>query len=120
MNHQPLGSVSRERLNGASIVRLEGEIDLHAADQLNEALSQSMREAHPVVVDLAGCQFIDSTGIGAIVRAFRTGQSLHGDTSSVLILAAPVPDVKRVLEQTLDGLIPVFASRDDALSASRS
>jgi anti-sigma B factor antagonist len=48
----------------------EGDLDLAAAPDFAEALSLARRsDATAIVVDLGGLQFLDSTGLGVLVRA---------------------------------------------------
>jgi len=48
-------------------VVVRGEVDLAEAPKLEEVLGQL--DGKDIVVDLAGLTFIDSSGIGALVRA---------------------------------------------------
>ncbi len=53
-----------------AVVRVVGEIDLHTAPQLHEALAGLEAERlERLVVDLSDCGFIDSTGLGVLVAA---------------------------------------------------
>jgi anti-anti-sigma factor len=71
-----------------------------------------------MIVDLAGLEFIDSSGLAALARVRERARHAGGD----LLLAAPQQQVLRVL--TLTRLIDVFsvhASVDEAASdAGRS
>lgn len=94
---------------GCREIEIEGELDLAVADRLQQALADGRGDR--ILIDLASCQFIDSTGIAAILHANR------GDKSRV-VLHSPRDQVLRVLEVTgltADGL--VFADREQALSA---
>ena len=67
-----------------------------------------------VVLDLAGVIFIDSGGLGALVRLRGVLRANHGD----LKLCNTSPFVHKVLEAThLLQLFPVFASETDAIRA---
>ena len=53
-----------------AVVKAVGEIDLHTAPQLHEALADLEAERlERLVVDLSDCGFIDSTGLGVLVAA---------------------------------------------------
>jgi anti-sigma B factor antagonist len=112
-------AVSSERVPGGWLVDVAGEVDLHTAPQLRAALDEATRddtaEAPPgVVVDLTGVGFIDSTGLGEIVGAHKALSRRDGQ----LHLAVTSPRVQRLLTLTgLDELLPVHASRDEALAA---
>jgi anti-sigma B factor antagonist len=62
-------------IEGASIsVKLRGEIDMQTAPQLAACLDTVRGSA---VVDCSGLDFIDSTGIGVLVRAHRAFEARH-------------------------------------------
>jgi anti-sigma B factor antagonist len=55
-------------------IRLIGEFDLPAFDQVDTLLTDAQRgNSHDVLVDLRGLTFIDSSGIRALVRAHKRG-----------------------------------------------
>lgn len=99
--------------DGLREIEIEGELDLAVAERLREALVDCQGDR--ILIGLASCQFIDSTGLAAILSANR------GDSRRI-VLHSPRDQVLRVLEVTgltADGL--VFADREQALSAlSRS
>lgn len=65
-----------------------------------------------ILLDLSGCEFIDSTGIALIVK---TWQRLEGEGR--FALCGVGKQVKRVLDITgLEATIPTHASREEALS----
>jgi anti-sigma B factor antagonist len=52
------------------VVSIEGELDLHTAPELEQALGTILaRGGRNVVVDLAGLEFIDSAALAALLRA---------------------------------------------------
>ncbi|BCJ50839.1 hypothetical protein Asp14428_23140 [Actinoplanes sp. NBRC 14428] len=67
--------------DGTVIVALSGECDLEGRDRLTAVLHDAVATATPVVVDLAGVTFIDSSGIHGLVVAHhaaqRAGSRLH-------------------------------------------
>lgn len=98
-------------VDGDRELRVEGELDLAVADQLQDALDGI--EAKRVLIDLAACDFIDSTGIAVIVRADQRARKNGGRVA----IHSPSVQVLRVL--TLSGLTEnglVFENRDQALS----
>lgn len=61
--------VLAERDEGRYTVRFAGPIDLATVGRFEEAIRQATGVAEPVVaVDLSGVDFIDSTGITALVQ----------------------------------------------------
>jgi anti-sigma B factor antagonist len=89
---------------GYAVVALCGELDLSDTSDVESHLIAAVAACGPsIIVDLAGLKFIDSCGLGVLVRALRWTRESGGDLS----LAAPQQQVRRVLEIT--GLIDVFS-----------
>ena len=109
----PVAGIARN--DGATVVRLAGELDLYNAHAVREALLECCAEA-PVrlVVEMSGVSFIDSTALGVLIEA-RTKLE---DRRSFL-LAAPGPETRRALEISgLDRHFAVYDSLDAALAAA--
>jgi anti-sigma B factor antagonist len=105
-------------LEDATVVAVIGELDLHTAPQLERALMSAFGAESPsVIVDLAACDFIDSTALGVLIKA---GRSHPGS----LALVTEDAHTLKVLKLTgVDSLVPVYASRTavlEALSSDRS
>jgi stage II sporulation protein AA (anti-sigma F factor antagonist) len=101
----------REISSDCREIRVEGELDLAVAGRLEEAIARC--RGKETLIDLAGCEFIDSTGIAVIVRA---GRERARDGGGRLVVHSPTDQVLRVLEITgLTDIGLVFASRDEAL-----
>jgi anti-sigma B factor antagonist len=63
-------SVDRPDGQGTEI-RLNGELDLASAPELDQALGDAIDAGEEVVLDFGACTFIDSTGISIVVRGAR-------------------------------------------------
>ena len=58
------------RINGASVVALQGDLDLASADRASVAIEEAERERPGVLVlDLSGLSFFDSTGLRLVIKA---------------------------------------------------
>ena len=99
---------------------MRGELDLSTAPELEGPLEQALAGGErSVLIDLTECEFIDSTGIALIVRAWQRIDAGDGDGRQLAICSAN-DQVHRVLEISgLDLSIPVHASRDEGLAALR-
>jgi anti-anti-sigma factor len=95
------------------VILVEGELDMHTAAQLERELEAPLADSgSALLIDLSRCEFIDSTGIALIVRAW---QRLDGDGR--FALCGVGDQVKRVLDITgLESTIPNHPSREEALS----
>jgi anti-sigma B factor antagonist len=101
--------------SGCTVVAVRGEVDLATAptlkNQLLELVAEGVRE---IVVDLSSTDFLDSTGLGAVVAAYKRVRAHDGH----LKLVATTARVKRVFEITnLDRVVPIFGSIDEACNA---
>jgi anti-anti-sigma factor len=107
---RPEFAVSHEERDGRLVVHVVGELDYHTAPKLQTYLNS--RFDRPVVLDLEGVEFCDSSGLGCLVEARKRA----GAAGVGFALAAPHPFVRRVLELTqLDQIVPMFATVPDAL-----
>lgn len=98
-------------------ISVRGELDLSTAPELEGPLEQVLESGEgSVLIDLSQCEFIDSTGIALIVRAWQRLDS--GNNGRTLVICSQNNQVRRVLEITgLELSIPVHLTRDDALAA---
>lgn len=102
----PCGNrIDVEILDHAVTIRPTGEIDIATAPALHLALSEALAHASaakPVAVDCSGLTFCDSSALNALLVARRAAQ----ETGTVIRLAAPSPQLQRLLEMT--GARPLF------------
>lgn len=98
------------------VILVEGELDMNTAAELERELEAPLAASDSsLLIDLSRCEFIDSTGIALIVRAW---QGLDGNGR--FSLCGVGNQVKRVLDITgLEATIPTHPSRDDALARLR-
>lgn len=96
-------------------VRVIGELDLSTHEQLREPLVGAADQNNSVIVDLSECEFIDSSGIRALLVGH---EAIAGNGGGRLVVAGPQPQVMRVLEMTgLGEAIPVHESVEQALES---
>jgi anti-sigma B factor antagonist len=96
--------LSVDSFGGHAVVALYGELDLADAPALASHLITAMAACGPsIIVDLTGLAFVDSCGLGVLVRVLKWARESGGD----MALAAPQQQARRVLGVT--GLIDVFS-----------
>jgi anti-sigma B factor antagonist len=101
--------------DGYAVVALCGELDLLDTSDVASHLIAAVAAYGPsIIVDLAGLRFIDSCGLGVLVRVLRWTRESGGDLS----LAAPRRQVRQVLGIT--GLIDVFSVYPSVKQAVRA
>lgn len=101
---------------GTVVVTVYGDLDLHSADQLGDLLVGVVdRGASLVVVDLSDVEFVDSQGLGALMRGTRR----FGAGKDRFRLVVPAPEIRRLFEITaLDRVFPLDATREQALAGA--
>ena len=109
----PLKVSIEDLRGGVAIVVLAGELDLAAIPRTHGAVLEQLRQRQAVLVDLTELSFIDSSGIGVIMQAFRqsNGTPMH-------VILGPDSQVDRVFRLAgIDKVMPVFPDRAEALAA---
>jgi len=97
------------------VVALRGELDLVDAVAVAAALSAAAVSEPQIIVDLAGLEFIDSSGVAALARGRRQAWQARGG----LVLAAPQREVMLVLAITrLTDAFCVYATVEEAAGAA--
>lgn len=92
---RPTLRVSAAETGSMTVLRVAGELDLATAETLREHVRAcSGPEVERLVLDLAGVEFVDVTGLGVFVEAQRISTSYGG----TVVLRRPRPMVIRMLE----------------------
>jgi len=87
-----------------AVLRVEGEVDVYTATQLRERVIQLLDHgARHIIADLRGVDFLDSTGLGALVGSLKRLREQDGS----LKLVAAADRILTIFRLT--GLVHVFA-----------
>ena len=93
-----------ETHDGVVLVRVSGEVDLSWSQQIRKAILEALAAHDAVGVDLSGVEYIDSSGIAALVEGFQTARK----DKQKFALVASSPAVKAVLQLArLDLVFPM-------------
>ena len=95
------------------IVAASGELDVFTTAQLRATLQERLVDAADVhlVVDLSGLAFMDSSGLGTLVRTHKQARGLRGSFAVV----CPAGPVRKVIELTgMVHVLRVFDTLDAA------
>jgi anti-anti-sigma factor len=65
--------INKEVINSTTIFKLEGMLDISTANVIQSCLDE-INKIDSLIVDFSGLEFIDSTGIGAIMNAIYLSQ----------------------------------------------
>lgn len=103
---------TRTTASGAIVIRPKGRLNMMTAPELRGQLHSLVESGSAqVVVDLADVEFIDSSGLGALISGLKAARQAGGD----LRISAPNKQVVSVLELT--NLNRVLRAHDSADSA---
>ena len=105
------------RNNGkVTILDLQGNLTIGASEEaFGEMVAQLLKENQKnLLVNMAGVPFIDSSGIGGLIKSFSRVKSDGGK----LKLLQPSPNARQLLSIT--GLLSVLEVFDDEASAISS
>jgi anti-sigma B factor antagonist len=103
--------LSARECNDQLVVALSGELDVADAASVAAVLAELADRARQIIVDLECLEFIDSSGLAALVRARKHARHVGGD----LLLAAPQEQVLRILAVTrLTDVFSVHGCVEDA------
>ena len=98
-----------------TVVGITGEIDLETATKLRTVLEQLVAaDRVDLVLDLAGLEFVDSTGLGILVGCLKAVRQRDG----WIRIAAVNERILRLLTITgLERILPVHDTVEQALAA---
>ncbi len=110
-----LGLTAGER-DGVTVLVATGELDLGSAPRVRElAIRHLLQGDRSLVIDLAGVDFIDSTGLGTLVAILKRARSLGAE----LHLVVPNERIRHIFELTgLTTALPMHDDLDDAVKAA--
>jgi anti-sigma B factor antagonist len=95
------------------IIDVTGEMDLYNSYKLKELVMKMLeKKVERFIVNLQGVDYIDSSGIGALIYICSTIKKMNNK----LIISNIHGSVKKVIELTkLMGYFPISASLEEAL-----
>jgi anti-sigma B factor antagonist len=105
-------TVTRE--HGVVVVAVRGELDAASTPELQTRLAAEAGGGVPLVLDLVECDFVDSTGLHAIIDARA---AVEGAGGQFAVACVPDGPVARVIEVALPGMLETHATRASALAA---
>ncbi|MEV7401923.1 STAS domain-containing protein [Streptomyces sp. NPDC091267] len=113
----PLTIISRDAATGP-VLEITGDLEYGTAPDLREAVDRlTLASGQLLVLDLAGLQFCDSSGINALLAA----RNLAAEHGADIALAAVPANTARVLSIVgLDRVFTIHADAATATAASRS
>ncbi|HKU12192.1 MAG TPA: STAS domain-containing protein [Sinomonas sp.] len=95
-----------------TVITATGRLNVNGAPELKAAVNEAIAAGHRrLVLDLAGTDFMDSSGMGAIVSSLKSARGAGGD----LRIAQAGEQLLMVLRLTrLDRILTPYASVQEA------
>jgi anti-sigma B factor antagonist len=108
--------LSEQRVDGRVVIAVSGEIDLATVGALNSAVARAVQSsARDLWIDLTDVEFIDSTGLTAVVRAHKA----LDDGRRRLAVICPAGPAHRAFEVSgLHAHLELFPDHSTASTAS--
>ena len=104
----PVFKIEEREAQDGVVLALSGELDLAGAPELAVALNRVQASGRPLTIDLAELEFIDSSGLGVLVR-FNNAAT---DADYAYSVVAGPPQVHRAFVLSgLDQALPFAAAR---------
>jgi anti-sigma B factor antagonist len=98
-----------------AIVRGDGRLNMVSAPTLRDTVKRSIDGGRArIVVDMSRVQFMDSSGLGALIACLKSARQASGD----LKIVAPSAQVLMVLAlSNVDQVLPPHETVEEAFSA---
>lgn len=98
-----------------TVVALHGLIDINSVDQLAAALRRAVQEDRPVVIDLAGIESLDSTGLRVLLDA---RSSMIQRNAALAVVCDAHGSIGKMLRVAGAGrFLHIYPTREEALDA---
>jgi anti-anti-sigma factor len=101
------------KADGIAVAKMVGDLNLLCASDVRTGLAAAVNDGHRrLVVDLSQVNFIDSSGLGALISGLKSARQAGGD----LRIASCGEQARVVLKlTTLDRVLRPYDSVEDAL-----
>ncbi len=96
--------------NHRTVIAADGEIDLSTSGQLDDAVVEALgQETSHLTLDLSEVTFLDSSGLGVIVKALKRAK----EAGTVFDVVAANDRVLKVFKLTgLDAVVEIYPTLD--------
>jgi len=114
MNDADQIEVTMETVDGTTILRPKGEIDLSRAPSLRTQINAAQKtKPAKLIIDLGHVPYMDSSGVATLVEAMQIARR----SGTRIILCAMQERVQSIFEiARLDMVFTIVGSSDDALA----
>jgi anti-anti-sigma factor len=99
------------------VVRVAGEVDMSHEEELRGELHSAVAaDSKGIVVDLTECEFIDSSGVRALLLS-REAQHTEDGTEHLAVAASSEQIMRILTVMGVDRVIPIRPTVEEAASA---
>ncbi len=108
--------ITKEKFKDITVLKLDGKLVIgDEVEQFRKAISETVKEGNKkIIIDLSNLSYMDSTGLGELVRAYTTVKKANGE----LKLASLTEKVKDLMFMTK--LLTIFENYDTVEEAAGS
>ena len=106
-------NIHLEKKQTVLLVRLEGELDHHTAEELKSKIEFELNDdaVQHIILNLEALTFMDSSGIGVILGRYKQVKERQGK----MIVCSISPQVKRLFD--MSGLFKVIQLEENEIHA---
>ena len=96
-----------------TVIALKGEVDMRHSPQARKIILATLEKALPVMVELSGVSYIDSSGVASLVEGLQLAKNRNNE----FVLAGISTPVMNVLKLArLDRVFTIHATPESALA----
>jgi anti-sigma B factor antagonist len=112
-----VGIAIEQKIPGVYVVRFSGDLDLYTVSEFNAATAELTRHENArILIDFSKLQYVDSSGLAALVGFHRRTQEQKGRIS----VFGLEPNVKKLFHKVvIYKLFPISESEESALQQLR-
>jgi anti-sigma B factor antagonist len=112
-------TIAERVVNDVTIVALQGRLILgEGAEELRPVVDRLLSTGQPrIVIDLSGVPFVDSAGLGELVRTVNSARKAGG-AARLLNPTSRIVDLLRIAK--VHSLVQVYQNEDDAVRSFSS
>jgi anti-sigma B factor antagonist len=107
--------ISLRDVGNATVVEVEGDVDLGTSPDLRRALFESLPRVAKLALNLGAIRYIDSSGIATLIEVLKDSQRLNKE----FVLFGLSPGVEEVFRLThVIRIFQVFQTEQEALGTA--
>jgi anti-sigma B factor antagonist len=107
--------ISLRDVGNATVVEVEGDVDLGTSPDLRRALFESLPRVAKLALNLGAIRYIDSSGIATLIEVLKDSQRLNKQ----FVLFGLTPGVEEVFRLThVIRIFQIFSTEQEALGTA--